>query len=74
MIRSVPPDQALMLALMTAVADETTEPRLIKGGRRVASAPSPLPAADPGVGRRCVAPREWTRTIDRTGNNRLLYH
>jgi hypothetical protein len=20
-----------------------------------------------------VAPREWTRTIDRTGNNRLLY-
>jgi hypothetical protein len=20
-----------------------------------------------------MAPREWTRTIDRTGNNRLLY-
>jgi hypothetical protein len=20
-----------------------------------------------------LAPREWTRTIDRTGNNRLLY-
>jgi hypothetical protein len=21
-----------------------------------------------------MAPREWIRTIDRTGNNRLLYH
>jgi hypothetical protein len=24
-------------------------------------------------GEKGVAPREWTRTIDRTGNNRLLY-
>jgi hypothetical protein len=23
--------------------------------------------------RKALAPREWTRTIDRTGNNRLLY-
>ena len=54
---------------------EETPPRDdTEGSMLLQYAGTGIAGSDASAPGRSVAPREWTRTIDRTGNNRLLYH